>query len=131
LCTVPEVIEMTVAAATSAIEEACAAAVTVTTKSDDSEAGAVLGTSPPAGSKIAVGSAVRVFVAKADEVTVPNVIGKSRSGAKATLEAAKLAFASAPSSNDQTQAIGQQPAAGEHVPRGSSVNVTFEDPTLE
>ena len=71
LCQVPDVTGQSVAAATSAIKEACAAAVTVTTESADAEPNTVLRTSPPAGSKVPTGGAIRLIAATADEVTAP------------------------------------------------------------
>lgn len=127
-CQVPDVTGKTVAAATSAIKEACAAAVTVATEPADAKPGTVLRTSPPAGSKVPTEGAIRLIASAADEVTVPSVIGQSRLDAKATLEAAGLALGSYTPPNDQneTPAIAQQPASGQIVRRGSNVRVTFE-----
>ncbi len=96
--------------------------------SDDVEPGRVVETSPAAGAQVEVGSTVTLVVSTGPEqVTVPAVEGDGVDSARAELERVGLEVSIA---REETNAaapdtvIGQDPAAGTEVEKGSTVTLT-------
>jgi len=92
--------------------------------------GHVIGTEPPAGTELQVGSPVAVLVSSGPaQVRVPDVTGDSKRGAEAALEAVGLALGTVTQQVSSGQAAGgvlsQSPRAGSSVPTGSKVDVTI------
>jgi serine/threonine-protein kinase len=92
--------------------------------------GRVIGTEPPAGTELQVGSPVTVLVSSGPaQVRVPDVTGDSKRGAEAALEAVGLALGTVTQQVSGGQAPGsvlsQSPRAGSSVPTGSKVDVTI------
>jgi serine/threonine-protein kinase len=90
--------------------------------------GTVLSQSPGAGSSIKPGGTVTLTVAKAPpQVAVPDLSGMSKQDARNALHAAGLKVRSQPqpaASPDQDgQVVGQDPAAGTQVDKGSRVTI--------
>jgi eukaryotic-like serine/threonine-protein kinase len=90
--------------------------------------GTVLSQSPGGGSSIKPGGTVTLTVAKAPpQVAVPDVSGMSKTAARDALHAAGLKVRSQPqpvSSPDQRRkVVGQDPAAGTQVDKGSRVTI--------
>ncbi len=93
------------------------------------KSGVVIGTEPPAGTEVQLGSAVTVLVSSGPApVTVPDVSGETLTAAEATLEEAKLALGSVTEKVSTTQPAGtvmsQDPNGGRSVRAGSKVNLT-------
>jgi eukaryotic-like serine/threonine-protein kinase len=92
--------------------------------------GRVIGTEPPAGTELQVGSPVAVLVSSGPaQVRVPDVTGDSKRGAEAALGAVGLALGTVTRQVSSGQAAGsvlsQSPRAGSSVPTGSKVDVTI------
>jgi eukaryotic-like serine/threonine-protein kinase len=92
--------------------------------------GKVIGTEPPAGTELQVGSPVVVLVSSGPaQVRVPNVSGDSRTGAEAALTAVGLAVGTVTQQVSATQVadsvISQSPAAGSSVGTGTKVDLTI------
>jgi serine/threonine-protein kinase len=96
--------------------------------------GTVIEQSPDAGEKIAKHGNVDITVSKGKEtVTVPSVKGKSRDDAISTLVNAGLnpkAFP-VPSSQPVDTVVGQDPAAGKVVEKGSSIRINYSSGPAE
>ena len=97
--------------------------------SNSVDEGKVIRTDPPAGTRVPEGDTITIIVSSgAEQITVPNVIGKTPEEAKAEIEAAGLVFSqagTAPSNADQDGKVVQQnPAGGTKVEKGSTVRVT-------
>jgi eukaryotic-like serine/threonine-protein kinase len=91
--------------------------------------GKVIGTEPPAGTELQVGSPVTVLVSSGPaQVKVPDLSGDSRSGAEAALSAVGLAVGTVTEQVSAGAAAGsvlaQSPKAGSSVESGSKVDVT-------
>jgi beta-lactam-binding protein with PASTA domain/predicted Ser/Thr protein kinase len=91
--------------------------------------GKVIGTEPPAGTELQVGSPVSVLVSSGPaQVRVPDVSGDSRNGAEAALTAVGLAVGTVSEQVSTGQTAGsvlsQSPAAGSSVGAGSKVSLT-------
>jgi eukaryotic-like serine/threonine-protein kinase len=91
--------------------------------------GRVIGTEPPAGTELQVGSPVSVLVSSGPaQVRVPDVSGDSQSGAEAALTAVGLAVGTVTPQVSAGQAAGsvltQSPPAGSSVRTGTKVNLT-------
>jgi eukaryotic-like serine/threonine-protein kinase len=119
--------------ATQAINRLRAAGFKPTRKdeaSTDVAKGKVIGTEPPAGTELQVGSPVVVLVSSGPaQVKVPDLSGDSRSGAEAALAAVGLAVGTV-SEQVSTGAnagsvIAQSPSSGASVGAGSKVNLTL------
>jgi beta-lactam-binding protein with PASTA domain/tRNA A-37 threonylcarbamoyl transferase component Bud32 len=94
------------------------------------ESGKVIRTDPVAGSKAEEGSTVTIVVSSgAEQVTVPNVIGKTADQARADIEALGLVYresGTAPSnSSDDGKVVAQNPGGGNKVDKGTTVRVTL------
>jgi serine/threonine-protein kinase len=92
--------------------------------------GRVIGTEPPAGTELQVGSPVAVLVSSGPaQVRVPDVTGDSQRGAEAALGAVGLALGTVTQKVSSSQTAGsvisQAPGAGSSVPTGSKVDVTI------
>jgi beta-lactam-binding protein with PASTA domain len=97
-------------------------------RADPAEAGQVLEQSPDAGNRVEEGSTVTIVVSKGEaQVTVPNVIGRTRSSAVSTLRAMGFSVSVQEEEVDvQSQngkVIDQFPVPGSSATRGSSVTV--------
>ncbi len=91
--------------------------------------GRVIQTDPPGGTNIIKGSAVNITVAKQEsKVTVPRLYGKSIARARQLLANQGLTLGSINRVTDIDKPfdiiIGQSPAAGKKVKKGSSVSIT-------
>ncbi len=91
--------------------------------------GKVIGTEPPAGTELQVGSPVVVLVSSGPaQVRVPDVSGDSQSGAEAALTAVGLAVGTVAQQESTTASAGsvisQSPSAGSSVRTGTQVNLT-------
>jgi serine/threonine-protein kinase len=91
-------------------------------------AGQVTRTDPPAGSMVAAGSSVTVFVSTGPpQVAVPDLTNDTQSAAQAALQAAGLtgSFTTTPVSDKHQDGIvqSQNPAPNSTVDKGSTVNV--------
>ena len=98
--------------------------------------GNAIRTDPPGGTSAEVGSRVLLFVSSGPpQVEVPDVIDLARESAEATLNRAGLGFTITEQESDQEPGtvIGQDPAAGTVVDRGSRVQlvVAKERETVE
>jgi serine/threonine-protein kinase len=92
------------------------------------DSGKVIRTDPPANSKAEEGSTVTIVVSSgAEQVTVPNVLGKTADQARADIEAAGLVYregATAPAnSSEDGKVVAQNPGGGAKVDKGTIVIV--------
>ncbi|MDO5077647.1 Stk1 family PASTA domain-containing Ser/Thr kinase [Corynebacterium sp.] len=127
---VPRVTGISEAAAVKRLEEA-GFSVTVETKTDPEIArGSVINTDPDAGSSVAKGSDITLFVSSGKEVTeVPNVTGKKADEARKILEKADLkldeVIKEAPSDSvPEGEIVEMSPSAGSQVTKGTTITVT-------
>jgi beta-lactam-binding protein with PASTA domain len=97
--------------------------------SDSVESGKVIGTNPAAGQSVAKGSKIQLIVSSGkDQVSVPNLYGRTQSEAMNDLQAVGLTgtvrsvFACDPSSSGKV--IAQSPSAGSKVDKGSNVDMS-------
>jgi serine/threonine-protein kinase len=98
--------------------------------------GKAIGTEPPAGTELQVGSPVTVLVSSGPaQVKVPDLSGDSRSGAEAALSAVGLAVGTITEQVSAGAAAGsvlsQSPKAGSSVETGSKVDVTVAKASSE
>ncbi|MFI4990443.1 MAG: Stk1 family PASTA domain-containing Ser/Thr kinase [Solirubrobacterales bacterium] len=118
--------------AAQAIERLRAAGFRPTRKEEPSSSvvkGKLIGTEPPAGTELQVGSPVTVLVSSGQaQVKVPDLAGDSRNGAEAALSAVGL---TAGTVTEQVSAgatagsvLAQSPKAGSSVETGSKVDLT-------
>jgi hypothetical protein len=127
--TVPNVVGLTQAAATSAITAAGLTLGTVTTVSSATvAAGSVISQNPPAGNSAASGSAVNLVVSTGPaQVTVPNVVGLTQAAATSAITAAGLTLGTVTTASSATVAAGsvisQSPLAGSSAASGSPVSL--------
>jgi serine/threonine-protein kinase len=92
--------------------------------------GRVTRTDPPAGAKVAIGSAVTVYVSSGvPQVTVPDLSNDTQAQASAALQAAGLAgnFSTQATTNQAQdgKVVTQNPAPNATVNKGSTVNVVI------
>jgi beta-lactam-binding protein with PASTA domain/predicted Ser/Thr protein kinase len=92
--------------------------------------GKVIGTEPPAGTELQVGSPVVVVVSSGPaQVKVPDVSGDSQSGAEAALTAVGLSVGTVTQQVSSTQnagsVISQSPSAGSSVRTGTQVELVI------
>ena len=98
--------------------------------SDKTEEGKVVYTSPKQGEDAAAGSTITYYVSKgAETVSVPDLLGKTKSQAKTALEKVGLKLGTTSSSYSDNFAKNricvQSKASGKKVKKGTSVNVTI------
>ncbi|HOK90768.1 MAG TPA: PASTA domain-containing protein, partial [Candidatus Hydrogenedentes bacterium] len=126
--TVPNVVGLTQAVATTAIGGANLTVGTVTQVcSDTVAAGNVISQNPVGGASVAPGSTVDFVVSTGPCVTVPNVVGLTEAVATAMIKAAKLYVATVtPQCSDTVAAgnvISQDPVRGASVAPDTAVNL--------
>jgi beta-lactam-binding protein with PASTA domain/tRNA A-37 threonylcarbamoyl transferase component Bud32 len=97
--------------------------------SDTVEEGKVIGTNPAAGQSVPKGSKIQLIVSSGkDQVTVPNLYGRTQSEAMADLQnlgltgTARSVFNCEPGSSGKV--IAQSPSAGSRVDKGSNVDMS-------
>jgi hypothetical protein len=126
--TVPNVVGLTQAAASTAITGAGLVVGTVTAQSSSTvAAGSVISQSPAANSSVASGSSVALIVSSGSvpTVTVPNVVGLTQAAATTAITGAGLVVGTVTTQSSSTVAAGsvisQSPTANSSVASGSSV----------
>ncbi len=125
---VPDVTDMGYDRANSILEEEDLLAYRVDEPSSEIAEGNVIRTDPEAGTSVAPGQQVRVYVSEGQEmVVVPTLQGLGEDAARSALETAKLAAGSVTPRNDPGLAAGtvlsSTPAAGTEVAVGTVVNL--------
>ena len=98
--------------------------------SDKTEEGKVVYTSPKQGESAAAGSTITYYVSKgAQTVSVPDLLGKTKSQAKTALQKVGLKLGTITSiysdNFDKNKICVQSKASGKKVKKGTSVNVTI------
>ena len=86
----------------------------------------VINTDPFSGSKVEVGTSVKLIVSRG-EATVPNLVGMTREEAQDALDKLELKYTvnEDPSSTDPAGTVtSQEPISGQRVPIGSTVTLT-------
>ena len=129
---VPNVVGMTQAAATTAITNAKLVLGTVTQQASSTvPAGSVISENPAAGSSVAQNSAVNLVVSSGTaptSVSVPNVVGMTQAAATTAITNAKLVLGTVTKQTSSTvpagSVISENPAAGSSVAQNSAVNLT-------
>ncbi|MEM9171660.1 MAG: PASTA domain-containing protein, partial [Pseudomonadota bacterium] len=125
----PNVVGLTQAAATTALNNAGLVVGTVTTQfSSTVAAGDVISQNPASGTVVAVGSAVDLVVSDGPApVNVPNVVGLSQALATTNITNAGLVVGTVSTQSSNTvpdgDVISQNPASGTSVAAGSSVDL--------
>ncbi len=99
-----------------------------TAHSDTVPAGKVLAQDPPAGTSVALGSAVNLVISSGPAlVVVPDVVGQAQTDAEAAIAAAGLSVGTLALNNSDTvpagNVISQDPPAGTSVAPGRAVNL--------
>lgn len=92
------------------------------------ESGKVIRTDPAAGTRVEEGATITMIVSSGEEqVTVPNVVGKTAAEARATIEAAGLVYKEgtpAPSNaSDDGRVVSQNPSGDTKAEKGATVTV--------
>lgn len=124
---VPDVVGKTLEQATQELTAAGFTVGEVQERNDDTvPAGSVVDQSPIAGAKVEDKTAVNLTISLgAEELEVPNIVGKSEADARAELEAAGFVADPQPAENDTKIESGliirQTPEAGEKLAKGSKV----------
>ncbi|WP_455366909.1 PASTA domain-containing protein, partial [Kaarinaea lacus] len=129
--TVPDVVNISQAAAESAITSAGLVVGNVTTSNSDTiAAGNVISQNPTGGSSVGEGSTVDLVVSSGPApvvITVPNVEGLSQAAAESAITSAGLTVGTITTANSSTVAAGnvisQTPAGGTSISEGSSVDL--------
>jgi beta-lactam-binding protein with PASTA domain len=121
---VPNVVNDTQAAATTAITGAGLVVGTISSASSSTVAiGSVISESPAAGTAVNGGSSVNLVISTG--VTVPNVVGQTRAAATTAITAAGLVVGTTTSASSSTvpsgSVISENPVAGTHVNGGSAI----------
>ncbi len=140
---VPTLARMPLSGALQVLSSAGLRAGEIKRQAGDAPADQVLASSPPAGEKVARGSAVDLTVAgtpgaggagtsaSGDQVKVPSLTGKTPAQATAILGAAGLKLGKTSFGADEDRRGGvilrQTPAAEASAPRGSAVNVVVNE----
>jgi serine/threonine-protein kinase len=95
--------------------------------SDEVPSGYIIDQDPPAGAVVTVGSTVKLIASKGkDLVTIPNVVNDTAPVAMEKLQQAGFQINRQEAPDDRVPAgvvMGQQPPAGQSVPRGSTVTI--------
>ena len=129
--TVPNVVNLTQAAATTAITGAGLTVGTVTQASSATvAAGSVISQNPGAGASVAPGSAVNLVISTGPApVNVPNVVNLTQAAATTAITGAGLAVGIVTQASSATvpagSVISQSPAGGASVAPGSAVNLVI------
>ena len=107
--------------------------------SDSKPAGTVIGQSLAAGTQVSKGTIINITVSTGAPVptppattTVPNVMGHSQASAESAIAGAGITASSSKVVSDAPmgQVVGQSPAAGTVVAKGSSVSLSISDGSL-
>ena len=99
--------------------------------SDKVEKGSVTRVSPGSGELVLQGSQITVYVSTGKpQVSVPNLLGNTIAGAKATL-GSDFTLKVTGDATDDAVIETQDPAAGTQVDKGSTISVTVKKPTTE
>ena len=126
---VPNVVNLTQAAATSTLTSAQLTVGTVTTASSATIAsGSVISESPASGTLLAPGSPVNLVVSSGPaQVAVPNVVNLTQANATSAITSARLVLGAVTSAQSATIAAGavisESPSAGTLVAPGSRVDL--------
>ncbi len=129
--TVPNVVGLTQAAATTAITEAKLKLGNVTQQNSSTVAtGNVISQDPASGSSVAEGSPVNLVISSGPPmVTVPNVVGLTQAAATTAITEAKLTLGKFTQQSSNTVATGnvisQDPASGSSAAEGSPVTLVI------
>jgi Beta-propeller repeat/PASTA domain/Dockerin type I domain len=129
LTTVPDVVGLTQAAATTAIINAHLVLGTVGNQASNTvAAGLVISESPTAGTQVNSGTAVNLVVSTGPpNVSVPNVVGLTQAAATTAITTAGLVLGTVTNQSSNTVAAGrvisESPVAGTPVNQGSAVNL--------
>ncbi len=126
MVSVPNVVSMTQAAATSAISAATLTTGVVSSASSSTvPSGCVISQNPAAGAQAAQGSAVSLVVSSGPVVTVPDTVNMTQAAASTAITTAGLAVGAVTTASNGTvpsgSVISQNPAAGTPVAPGSAV----------
>ena len=130
---VPDVIGRTEAEAKAVLQKAGLKTETSTRETTPDNVGRVLEQTPAAGTEAALGSVVKIVVGvPMATIAVPNVTGVSLREARVLIGKAELVIGKVEPADAQLQAkvIGQSPAAGARVERGSTVDLVVEKPVV-
>ena len=127
---IPDVVGKTESEAQKILEKAGFKVKSETEESDDVEQGKVISQNPGEGEKAGKGATVTIKISKGtNKATVPNLIGMSKSDAKAAIEKAGLKLGEAGEVYSATVAKGnvvdQSIAAGETVDKKTSINIAI------
>jgi beta-lactam-binding protein with PASTA domain len=135
---VPTVVGLTQATASSAITSAGLVVGTVSTQSSSMvPAGSVISQSPTAGTNVASGSAVNIVVSSGPtQESVPTVAGLTQAAASSAITSAGLVVGTVSTQSSSIvpagSVISQSPTAGTNVASGSAVNIVVSSgPTQE
>jgi len=124
---VPAVVGLTQDEARKRLESAGFSQVVVAERfSETVPRGQVIGTEPAAGTQVSTAQPVTLLISKgSDRVEVPDVVGLGEQAALNTLSGAELAgtVVQRDSEEPEGEVIGQSPAPGKLVPRGSQVTI--------
>ncbi len=126
--TVPNVVDMSYERATEALTEQQLTTARVNESDEDIAAGNVVSTVPEAGTSVAAGQKVTVYVSTGpDTATVPTLEGINESEARSAIEAAGLSVGSIRRQNDPALAdgtvISSSVESGAAVAKGTTVNL--------
>lgn len=128
---VPQLRNLTLSAATTALTNETLVVGTITNQFHGSVAlGSVISSNPAAGSAVPENSTVNLVVSNGPPppVTVPNVVGSTQAAATTALQGAGLVVGTVSTQSSSTVASGsvisQDPAAGATAATGSAVNLT-------
>jgi serine/threonine protein kinase len=129
---VPQVVGLTQAAATTALEEA-GFKVSPSPSASTLPAGQVLSENPPAHSPLVKGTTVTITVSSGPgTVNVPNLVGMSLADARNALTTARLKLGTQTPQNSALPAgsvISQSPTSGQAAKQGSAVNLVVASGT--
>ena len=124
----PDVAALTAAQATAKLKGAGFKPIIEAQSSTTAPAGRVISTEPAAETEVRAGASVKVLVSSGPApVSVPDVVGQSRTAAEATLTNAKLtvgAVTQTTSEQPPGTVLEQSPAAGSSLADGEKVNLT-------
>jgi eukaryotic-like serine/threonine-protein kinase len=124
---VPSVEGLTLARAFKELNRSGLKGVADNEPSDTVKRGLVIRTVPKGGQQVTRGTRVRLFVSTGPEqVTVPDVVGLTRSSAESRLEdeGLEVAVQEQPSDQPEEEVTAQSPTGGTHVDKGTEVTIT-------
>jgi serine/threonine-protein kinase len=129
---VADVVGMTYAEATAALAEQNLVVSEKFEMSETVEANLVLRTDPPAGTKVAEGTMIILYVSTGKtQIVVPNLAGMTEAEAQVALQVAKLSLGSITEGTSASvlkgQVISTDPIAGATVAQGSVVNLVISN----